>query len=371
MDLNKYIEELREIVNIDSGTLCTEGVTRVASIMERKYKDIGWHAELKDLGPEVGKGVFATNKPGAAKFDVLLVGHMDTVFPEGTVAQRPLTTDGTYAYGPAVADMKSGVLTMFWALKHLAKADADRLAIAVILNPDEETGSSFSKDWIGELAQKSRCALVFEAARGEGGQFVKARRGMGRFLFNFTGVAAHAGNDPEKGRSAIHEMAHFIVALTQLADKEKGISVSVGMVSGGEAANVVAPHASATLDVRFWRNEEFERVKKTIETMCEKSFTPDIGITMELEGYFPAMVTTPAMEELMKTVEKCGTKAGVNVVWQASGGASDGNHISVLGVTVLDGFGPAGGNFHSPKEFMELASVIPRINLVRETLSAL
>lgn len=371
MNITEYLEELRELVNIDSGTQTIKGVTRVASIMEKKYRDIGWHAELKDLGDKVGKGLFATNKQGAAKFDALLVGHMDTVFPEGTVAERPMTTDDKCAYGPGVADMKSGVLNMLWAVKSLAKADTDRLAVAVALNPDEETGSNYSKDWLDELAKKSRYVFIVEPSRGEGGGMVKARKGMGRFLFNFTGVASHAGNAPEKGRSAIHEMAHFIIALTELADKEKGTTINVGLASGGDAANIVADRASATLDVRFWQNDDFDRVMRDIEKLCKKSHTPDVGIAMTLQAHLPAMFPTPAMEDFMKIVEKSGDKAGVKVIWLEAGGGSDGNHIAILGTPVLDGFGPTGGNFHSPKEFLELDSIMPRINLLRETLVAL
>lgn len=371
MDLNQFIEELREIVNIDSGTQTIDGVTKVAGILEQKFKSIGWHAELKDCGPTVGRGLFATNKPGAAKYDALLVGHMDTVFPEGTVKERPMTQDDKNLYGPGVADMKSGALSIYWAVKSLEKADSDRLAIAVCLNPDEETGSNNSAAWIDELASKSRYAFICEPSRGEGGCLVKARKGMGRFTFNFAGVASHAGNAPEAGRSAIHELAHFVVALTKLADKEKGTTINVGLISGGDAANIVADKASAVLDVRFWQNDDFERVKNALGEMIKKSVTPDVAISMICNTSSPAMFPSPAMEDFMKIVEKSGETVGVNVRWLEAGGGSDGNHIAVLGTPVLDGFGPTGGNFHSPKEFLEIDSIIPRINLLKQTLISL
>lgn len=371
MDIKQYIEELRELVNIDSGTQTKDGVTKVATILERKFKSIGWHAELKDCGDTVGCGVFATNKPGAAKYDALLVGHIDTVFPEGTTKERPMTQDDKYLYGPGVADMKAGALSTYWVAKLLDKADFDRLAIAICLNPDEETGSNHSAAWIDELAAKSRYALVCEPSRGEGGCLVKARKGMGRFTFDFTGVASHAGNAPEAGRSAIHELAHFVIALTQLADKGKGTTMNVGLISGGDAANVVAAKASAVLDVRFWHNDDFARVQKAIDGMMKKSFTPDVSVTMTRNAYLPAMFPTPAMEEFMKLVEKSGEAVGVKVLWLEAGGGSDANHIAVLGTPVLDGFGPTGGNFHSPKEFLEIDSIIPRINLLKQVLLSL
>ena len=371
MDLKQYIEELREIVNIDSGTQTKDGVTKVASIFVEKFKSIGWHAELKDCGDTVGKGVFATNKPGAAKYDALLVGHIDTVFPEGTVKERPMTQDDKNLYGPGLADMKAGALSTYWVAKTLDKADSDRVAIAICLNPDEETGSNHSKAWIDDLALKSRYALVCEPSRGEGGQLVKARKGMGRFTFNFSGIASHAGNFPEAGRSAIHELAHFVVALTNLADKEKGTTMNVGIISGGDAANIVADKASAVLDIRFWQNDDYERVKKAMNEMMAKSFTPDVKVTMECNAECPAMFPSQAMEEFMKLVEKSGEAVGVKVIWQAAGGGSDGNHIAVLGTPVLDAFGPTGGNFHSPKEYLEIDSITPRINLLKHVLTSI
>lgn len=371
MDLKAYIEELREMVNIDSGTQTRDGVTKVAGLMEKKFKSIGWHAELKDCGDAAGRGLFATNKPGAAKYDALLVGHMDTVFPEGTVAERPMSQDDKNLYGPGVADMKSGALSTYYAMKTMDKADLDRLAIAVCLNPDEETGSNNSAAWIDELAAKSRYAFICEPSRGEGGYLVKARKGMARYTFSFSGVASHAGNAPEAGRSAIHEMAHFIIALTKLADKEKGTTINVGVVAGGDAANIVADKAKAVLDIRFWQNDDYQRVKAAIEKMVEKSFTPDVGISMELNAQLPAMFPTPAMEDFMKIVEKAGQDVGVAVRWLEAGGGSDGNHIAITGTPVLDGFGPTGGNFHSPKEFLEIDSIIPRVKLLQKTITSL
>ena len=371
MEVKEYIEELRELVDIDSGTETKDGVTKVARVFERKFKSIGWHAELKDCGNTVGNAVFATNKPGADKYDVLLVGHMDTVFPEGTVKERPMTHDDKYVYGPAVGDMKGGLLSIFWAVKNLEKADRDRLSIAVLMNPDEETGSNYSSAIIDELASRSRYACVCEPSRGEGGSLVKARKGSARFEFTFSGVAAHAGNAPEVGRSAIHEMAHFIVDIANLANKEKGTTTNVGVVTGGDAINTISDKAWAGLDVRFWENDEFDRIQKAVEERVKKSFTPDIGISMIRTVHIPAMFPSPAMEELMKSVEKCGEEVGVDVRWMGVGAFSDGNHIAAQGTPVIDGLGPTGWHFHSPKEYILIDSIIPRIKLLQQVLVTL
>ncbi len=371
MDLQHYLKELEELVNIDSGTLIREGVTKVAEFMAEKYRSIGWQTELKDLGPEVGKGVFATNAPGAETYDVVLVGHMDTVFPAGTVAERPFRIEGNIAYGPGVADMKNGCLSMFYAMKELAPEAAKRLSIAICLNPDEETGSNNSKSWIDAIAKKSRYAMICESSRNEEGLLVKARKGMGRVHFEFQGLASHAGNAPEAGRSAIHEMAHCIVALTGLADKAKGTTINVGLVSGGDAANIVADKARAVLDVRFWDNNDWTRVEKAIREMISKSFTPDIKISMEVAAHLPAMFPSPETETFMKLVEKAGEEIDIKILWAEVGGGSDGNHIAILGTPVLDGFGPTGGYFHTPKEFLNIDSIIPRTNLIRRVVESL
>lgn len=193
MQLEHYLDELRSIVNVDSGTQNIAGVTQVASTFIRLYRQDGWHAEQVDLGDKVGPGVFVTNHPNAERYDVLLVGHLDTVFPPGTVAERPMRLVDDRVLGPGVSDMKSGLLNILWALRGLSETDKQRLSIAVAMNPDEETGSIHSHTWIGELAKRSNCVLVCEAARADG-SLVKARKGMARYRLRFQGVAAHAGN---------------------------------------------------------------------------------------------------------------------------------------------------------------------------------
>ncbi|MFX4314923.1 M20 family metallopeptidase, partial [Enterobacter sp. 63] len=189
MNLDHYIEELKTLVNVDCGTQTLAVVATVAGIIEALWQQEGWHTEQVDLGNQVGPGVFVTNKPQTTHFDVLLVGHLDTVFAPGTVAERPMSEDDSRLYGPGVSDMKSGLLNMLWAMRGLDAADKNRLSIAVAMNPDEETGSVHSHQWIGEMAKRSRCVLVCEAARADG-SLVKARKGMAGYHLTFSGVAA-------------------------------------------------------------------------------------------------------------------------------------------------------------------------------------
>ena len=370
MELENYIQELTSLVNVDCGTQTIAGVATVAGIIGKLWQREGWYTEQVDLGEKVGPGVFVSNKPQAEQFDVLLVGHLDTVFAPGTVAERPMSEDDTRLYGPGVSDMKSGLLNILWAMRELNAGDKERLAIAVAMNPDEETGSVYSHAWIGELAKRARCVLVCEAARADG-SLVKARKGMAGYHLTFSGVAAHAGNDPEKGRSAITALANSIIAINALTDWDRGTTLNVGVIQGGSAANVVADKAVAELDVRFWENDEYDRVNQALEALCATGFSEGVTTTITRVNHKPAMATSEATRVLMQQVEAAGKEEGIAITWQAVGGGSDANHAAALGVPTLDGLGPIGAGFHSPAEWLDKASIAPRIRLLRRVVSML
>lgn len=370
MNIEHYIAELESLVNVDCGTQTTGGVAQVANTLTALWQKEGWHTQQVDLGSAVGPGVLVCNKPQAAHFDVLLVGHLDTVFPEGTVAQRPMSRDDTRLYGPGVSDMKSGLLNILWAMRGLDNAHLNRLSIAVAMNPDEETGSVHSEAWLGELAKRARVVLVCEAARADG-SLVKARKGLAGYSLEFHGVAAHAGNDPEKGRSAITALANAILALNALADMPRGTTLNVGVVNGGSASNVIADYAAAELDVRFWENSEYDRVHAALEMRCEQGFLEGVSTTLTRLNHKPAMAASEDTGALMALVEKAGAAEGIPVTWQAVGGGSDANHIAAMGIPTLDGLGPVGAGFHSPAEWLEIASIEPRVRLLRGVVSLL
>lgn len=370
MELEKYIDELRTLVNVDCGTHTPAGVAEVGQVMEQLWKAEGWHTTQIDLGAAVGPGLFVTNKPEAAEFDVLLVGHLDTVFPVGTVAERPMSRDETRLYGPGVSDMKSGLLNILWAMRTLEPEHRDRLSIAIAMNPDEETGSVHSHQWISVLAKHARCVLVCEAARADG-SLVKARKGLAGYHLTFSGVAAHAGNEPEKGRSAITAFAHSVLAINALSDIPKGTTLNVGIVEGGSAANVVPAQLRAELDVRFWENDEYDRIHHALQALCEKGFLDGVTTQLTRVSHKPAMAASEQTQALMAHVEKAGKEEGIAITWQAVGGGSDANHIAALGIPTLDGLGPVGAGFHSPAEWLDIASIEPRIRLLRRVVSML
>ena len=253
--LETYLKDLEEVVNIDCGSNTCDGVTRVAEIMKRHYDEIGFATELVDLGDKAGRGLFATNKPGAEKFDIMFNAHLDTVYPDGTVAQRPFRVEDGTVYGPGCADCKAGVIAIFHALKNARKEDLDRLAIAVCYNPDEEVSSLSSREWLATMAKKARRAVVSEPGRASGA-FVRSRKGRSVWDVTFHGVAAHAGNNPQDGRSAILAAARFTIEVTKLQDLEgKGTSVTVGVIQGGTglqhgSRNLLHSHRHPSLERR-------------------------------------------------------------------------------------------------------------------------
>ena len=367
--LNEYLNELRPLIDVDCGSLHKPGLKVAGDIFAEKYRDMGWQVEIIDLGV-AGCGVQARNKPEAEHIDLMLVGHLDTVFPEGTVAKRPMRCDETKLYGPGTADMKAGLLSFVYALRGMDSEVLNELSICVCMNPDEEIGSAYSVDWIKQLAAKSKVALVGEAARKDG-SMVKARKGIARYNIEFEGKAVHAGNEPENGRSAISELARWIVATDEMTDFETGTTFNTGIVHGGIGANVVADHARGELDIRFRYTEEFEKAERALKAMAEKPFIDGVTVKLEKVAFFPAMTPIAATEPYMALVEEAGREIDVEVKWLAVGGASDANHISYAGVPALDGFAPIGGGHHSTDEFVMLDSIEPRIRLLQRVITKL
>ncbi len=235
------------------------------------------------------------------------------------------------------------------------------------MNPDEEKGSLDSSDWIQSVAAISKNVLVAESARADGG-LVKARKGMARYKITFHGVAAHAGNEPENGRSAITEMANWILAINKMTNFESGTTLNVGIVSGGSVANVVAELAEAIVDIRFWNNDEYDDVDTKLNQLSETPFTEGVTVILEREAYKPSMVAGKHTENLMMIVEQAADELDIDINWKEAGGGSDANYTAVLGVPTLDGFGPIGAGFHSDKEYLLLESIEPRIKMLMRIL---
>lgn len=365
--LKEYLQELEYLVNIDSGSWDAEGTAKIADYFKKKFTDIGWSVKKHQFDEAVGPCLEITNGD-TQQFDILLIGHMDTVFTKGTAAARPFCIRDNKAYGPGVNDMKASLLSLYYAIKDLDEAGIlDKASICVAMNSDEEISSRYSTPWIRTLAKKSRYAIVVEPARIDG-TMVNKRRGVGRYYIEFTGVASHTGVSPEKGISAINEMANWTVALHGLTNLAAGTNLNVGVVSGGTTANTVAEKCNIEVDLRISDLAEAERVDNAIRELLANPKTPGIKVSVKGGVTRPPMNPTPEALDLCKAVEKIGKELGVDVIFKATGGASDANTTGALGVPSLDGLGPIGGYAHTANEYLDIESVKPRLELLRGTI---
>lgn len=368
-DLAAYLTDLEPLINVDCGSYNPAGVARVADLLEERFRVLGWVGERLEVGSEVGPCLKFQNRP-AEHFDILLLGHMDTVFPPGTAAKRPFAVADGRAYGPGVLDMKAGLLSCLYALKSIPEGDLADAAICVAMNSDEEIGSRFSRSWIEDLARRSRVVLVTEAARLDG-SMIKGRKGNGKYRIDFHGRASHAGSAPEQGLSAITELAHWILEINRLTDRAAGTGLNVGMVEGGVAVNVVPEQAHAIVDLRYMQPEVAEQVHARLMELAASPFLEGMRVSVERQSLKPPMYPTERTEALCRLVEEEGRELGIEVKWIIAGGGSDANYTAAVGTPSLDGLGPRGAGYHTPDEFLELESVGPRVALLANVIRRL
>ena len=362
-----YLERLAELVGIDSGSQDVAGVNRVVDRCEQWLRDDGYLVE-RHRGKGTGDALVARIVGGlpreAGGRRVLLLGHLDTVFPSGTAAQRPFRTEGGRAYGPGVCDDKGGVLAGLTAVQALADAGHTAFGEVVVhLAPDEEIGSPFSRALITALAQDADVALCLEGAR-EDGSLVSARKGMVDLVVEVTGRAAHAGIEPERGINAVLEAAHQVIALQALNGSWPGVTCNVGVVAAGTRPNVVADRAVLSVEVRATARAHLAAALATVDEIASSPTVPGATTLVRRGEAHVPMERTPATAALATTSAEIAAKLGFAVRDVATGGAADANTVAALGVPVLDGLGPVGGNDHSPAEFLDLDSVVPRTALL-------
>jgi len=361
MELKEYLKDLEYLVNIDSGSEDTEGVNRVADFFEEKFRELGWIIKrCKNPEGTTGDCLICVNRE-AEQYDLLMIGHMDTVFPRGTCEKFPFSIKGDMVYGPGSCDMKHGSLLMYYLMRDLMPEINDKMNIVIVFNPDEEIGSIFSKTVYAEYAEKAKYAFVYEAANENGR--CSERKGCYVYTVQIEGRAGHCGYVETNGAiSAIHEMGRWIVSLEGLKDYGKGTMVNVGLANGGEKKNVVAPFAELSVDFRFSTNEEFERIGKAIENLKKESIERGYGINITYRGKQP-FVKTKEADEYLKHVEEIAAEAGVEFKHAHRGGVSDANIISKYGVICVDGMGPYGDKSHCLQENMDINSIMPAYDL--------
>jgi glutamate carboxypeptidase len=360
-----FMDRWKTLVNIDSGTYCPEGVNRVGVILQTVLEKCGYEFTIY---PQEKYGTHRVGvKKGAGKGRLLLVGHTDTVFPEGDAQKRPFRIENGRAYGPGVHDMKGGLVVMTAACEALQAARYNDFAsITVLLNSDEEIGSPTSRTLIEEEAKKADYVFVFEPARTDR-SLVTARKGVGMYSIAVEGRAAHAGADPQAGISAIEELAHKTIAMHQLNNYETGTTVNVGVFKGGTRSNVVAEQAKADIDVRIFTPAEADRIDQALRDITNQEYLA--GAKSILSGGLnrPPMVKDAGTIRLLELVKESGRELGIQITDVASGGASDGNFTNAVGAPTIDSMGTVGGLAHGISEYSEVDSLLEKIKLTALT----
>lgn len=351
--LEEYLNDLETIINIDSGSTDLEGCRKVADFFCAKLKAAGFLTEIRSAGIQNRPLVVAKHPASEdSHYDFFLNGHLDTVFPKGTTAQRPFRKEGNLIYGPGTVDMKAGALLIVY-LAHYMKAALPQVSFTIALNCDEEIGSPDSFEELRKLASCCRHIFIFEGMRKQG-QFVNERKGIAKYDIQVEGIASHAGTAPRQGVSAIVELSKIIVDLSKAQNLDKGTSINVGLIDGGTALNVIAPSAHAVMEVRYTSEREFSRITQRLQKMTDRPHLEGASVSFRQISHYPPLTITPATRSLMDKLESLG------LGYVKAGGTSDANRLAGLGISILDGCGPGGGFPHSEKEFLDLTTVPQR-----------
>jgi len=328
---------------------------------------------LRKLGsyPRQNGLAVALRELGRIERTLFLLAHMDTVFKEGSAAARPFHIKDGRAYGPGVMDDKGGIVVALQALQILKQSNfKDYGQITLLLDASEETGSEAASALIQKVAKTHDVVLNLEPGRPADG-LVVWRKGSATAVVEVTGKASHAGVAPELGRNAAMEAAHQILQLGQLGDAEKKTTVNFTVINAGDRINVIPDHAVAKADVRAAVPEEFDRVEKDLARVSADKLIADTQVTTRLERGLPPMPQTPASDKLVAMAQGIYGELGRKLTVEGTGGAADASLAAAVGVPTLDGFGIVGGNIHTPEEYAEVESVVPRVYLLTRMLMEL
>jgi glutamate carboxypeptidase len=363
--LPAFLHELETMVNIDCGSYTPAGVNRIADLVADALAGLGATVERHAHEPGEGSrqlGDIVIGRLAGEGRRILLIGHMDTVFEAGTAASRPFRLAGNRATGPGVTDMKAGLLAGLHAIGALHDA-GERPAITFLANPDEEIGSPFSTGIIRGLAPEHDAVLVLECARANG-DIVSARKGIADYHLTITGRAAHAGVEPEKGRSAILEAAHQVLALHALNGHWPGVTANAGVIHGGTRPNVVAERCELQVDLRAATRDAFDAAAAEVARIASTPTVADVRTELRQVAAHPPMEKSDAAARLVAEAVDIAAELGFELHDAATGGASDANTTAALGLPTLDGLGPVGGDDHSVDEWLDVTSIVPRTTLL-------
>jgi glutamate carboxypeptidase len=363
INLEQMLSDLERLVNLESPTRTKELTDKAVSFFVERFQQLTGGCVEFFSQEEFGNHAKLTLGEGDEQ--LLILGHIDTVWPAGEVTSRPFQRDESRVYGPGIFDMKCGLIQGLYAIHHVVQMTELKKKIVFLVNTDEEIGSPTSRSLIEAEAKKSTAVFVLEPAMGRDGALKTSRKGVGRFTIKVEGKSAHSGIDHEKGVSAIKELAHQILKVESLTDYDKGTTVNVGKVTGGGAVNVVPSSAEASVDLRVKTKEEAKRVTK--EIMGLKPAISDSSLQVEGGMERPPMERQHSVD-LFEQIQEIARELHIPISEKSTGGGSDGNLTANLGVPTLDGLGAVGDGAHALHEYVEIKKIPERCALFANLL---
>lgn len=355
------IDFWRQLVQIESGSANKAGVDAVAHRVQEELDTIGAHTEIHEM-KRAGNMLVSVLDEDVPEAPVLLLGHMDTVFPDGTVAARPFTLRDGKAYGPGVLDMKGGVTIAVFAMKALKEAGWAKRPVRLVLAGDEEVGHCDS-DCDQQIMEQARGAVAaFNCESGRlGNEVVVQRKGALTYRMDVTGIAAHAGNEPEKGRSAILEVAHKVIAIQNLTDWQQGTTYNVGVISGGTVANAVPDTASILIDVRYLKKEYVPNIEDKLQDVARTNYVNGTKASLTRLSCCIPMERMTETDGLLAKVQDAYASFGMpRPSGITVGGGSDSAYTVAAGVPTICAMGVEGSRHHSPEEYASVESLYAR-----------
>jgi glutamate carboxypeptidase len=350
---------LRSFVEIESPTYEKKSVDQLGNLISEKASSLDADAEVRRQSSVGDHRIF---RWGPTERGILLLTHMDTVFPLGTLQEMSIRIEEEKFFGPGALDMKSGIVIALMAIEALQEEGRfPERRVTLLCTSDEETGSTTSRALIEELARQHELVLCLEPSLSDGA-LKTWRKGIGRFTIEAIGRSAHAGSEPEAGINAILEMSYHIQTVSQLADLTKGTTLSVGKIHGGTRTNVVPQRCLSVVDVRVVDQEEQDRIDLALS-----SLQPHLkGAQVVVKGSWnrPPMPRSEWIVETYTRVKQIGERLGLSLTEGGTGGGSDANFVAPLGIPLLDGMGAVGGGAHSPREFIEVNSLAEKAALL-------
>ena len=358
------LAELAEMVNTDGGSYDKPGVDRTGQQVKRFLESQGIAVEILpqqkhgDCLRGIVEGGHAVGT-GNQRSNIVLMGHRDTVFPQGEPARRPFTIRDGRAYGPGVADMKAGIVMNMFILAAFQKFGGAPGPVVGLFTGDEEIGSPEGRPVIEAEARNARVVLNSEPGRASG-NVVKARKGGVFSVVDIEGKAAHSGGNFEAGISAIGEAAHKIVAIHALTDLSRGITLNVGLIQGGQSVNTTAPNCQFQIDLRYVEPDQRDEIMGKIHDIVARAYVPGTRAALTVKGEFLPLNPTPESTRLFSIYQASAADSGLKVEGEFTGGCADSGFTAAMGAPTLCGVGPVGGLAHSPDEYLEVETLVPR-----------